>query len=156
MYQKALSNFSYNSVSDKIVPYFYGLGYSNKKEVYARYTKGSAGVFKVNEVDKISDDRKFEIECRSASDVLKTIIDKHYGRERIIIKSDCEGAEYDILNSLEKSSILSEIDSIVMEWHLGKRETIESTMKRNGFTYVIKTDYGRNFGKCWAFNSKTS
>jgi len=41
--------------------------------------------------------------------------------ERVILKMDCEGAEYDLIEHLEKTEGMSYVDLLLVEWH-GDRE----------------------------------
>ncbi|GAL81804.1 hypothetical protein JCM19274_363 [Algibacter lectus] len=71
---------------------------------------------------------------------IQTIIDNANG-QKIMIKMDCEGAEYEIFENLSQSKILDKIDVIIMEWHDNGSKTIEDTLLKFGFN-VFSRDLG--------------
>lgn len=62
----------------------------------------------------------------------------------------CEGAEYEILEDLIKSNIISKVDVIIMEWHVGKYKQLENFMKICGFKFLLNKN-DRDFGMCYAW-----
>lgn len=92
------------------------------------------------------------VEVRRASETLAPIADAHLGWP-CVVKMDCEGGEYAILDDWENSGFYKRIDLMVMEYHeIGghKVEEIEDWSRRNGFMCVCKPQIDRgkrlNFG----------
>jgi FkbM family methyltransferase len=73
----------------------------------------------------------------------------------IILKIDCEGAEFEIISSLQKSGRLQGLKAILLEWHMaGDPEgpkKLEDDLRTAGFTFVTlnKTDWST--GLIYAF-----
>jgi FkbM family methyltransferase len=58
------------------------------------------------------------IDLRDASEELKDCFREAKERNlKIVCKVDCEGSEFPIFESLDKSGMFREIDAVVMEWH---------------------------------------
>ena len=62
-----------------------------------------------------------------------------------LLKLDCEGAEYDIFNSLSESFLKNNIEKISMEYHdvinEHKHEEIVNLLKNNNFRVEINNGY---------------
>jgi len=151
VYEKALYNIGLNQkTKNKIVTFNVACSNEDKKETYEITPIASAGIRKqrglgLNTIDVV---------CVDASKALGTIIDKHYGKESIIMKCDCEGAEYEIFTRLEQTGYFNKIDAFVMEWHCDRRNEIQEIFDKNGYTYVIFNAPERTFGKCYAIKKK--
>jgi FkbM family methyltransferase len=57
-----------------------------------------------------------EMEMQKAGDVIRRVREQHPDSD-IIMKVDCEGAEYDIFESLEREGQLAEVSTFMVEWH---------------------------------------
>lgn len=150
VYDKALLNIKLNKkISDKIETFNVACADKYKKETYIINPNISAGMLKQR--GGIDENYKtVSVECVDSACVFGAIIDEHYGKNKIIMKCDCEGAEYEIFNRLEESGYFNKIDVFVMEWHAGRRKEIEEIFHRNKYVYMIYTTPGRTFGKCYA------
>ena len=80
------------------------------------------------------------IEVKKSSAVLKEIFKKHEQRE-IVLKMDCEGEEYAILDDLDKADLLSKISLVMLEWHYKGDNIVLELLRKNGFSY---TTMGKN------------
>jgi FkbM family methyltransferase len=135
-FDKALKNFALNpDLSSKIRSFNVGISNENT-ELYVNTPKETFGV-SINHVQKGDD----KIIIKEASELLAPIINAHFGKQKILLKLDCEGSEYDIVESLDKSGLLAKIDVIIGEWHfVGKRN--------NGYTemnlYELQESFTRN------------
>lgn len=95
--------------------------------------------------DCVLENIKADIEVRKASGVIGQIMKRH-SDNNIVLKIDCEGEEYAILDDLDKEGLLNKVNFITLEWHYGGREKIESYFNRNGFSYCgrkIHKDLGQ-------------
>lgn len=154
MYEKAVNNINLNAhIKDKIVTANVACSNEDKKEIYVVNPIESAGIAK-RRGKKLTDVKQIEVACVDSAKVLGTIIDNHYGREKILIKCDCEGAEYEIFFRLEEMGYFEKIDAVVMEWHADRRKEIENIFIRNDYTYMIYNNPGRTFGKCYAIKGR--
>lgn len=151
VYEKAVSNISINSkeIQEKIHTYNVGLSARDGIENYIAHDGigESAGIKKVQDGTEYSENN-IEIKTRQASHMLANIFENH--SESCLLKMDCEGAEYEILDDLINSGVIKRVDVIIMEWHVGKYRQLEELLKRAGFKYVLNKG-SRDFGKCYAW-----
>lgn len=150
VYEKAIHNISLNEkIRDKIETFNVACANTDKQETYLIDSRESAGIFQRNNVLN-SKCGEIEVTCVDAARVLGDIIDQHYGYEKILIKCDCEGAEYEIFYRLEEAGYFDKINAFVMEWHDGRRSEIEKIFERNNFAYIISENRRGIFGLCYA------
>lgn len=151
VYDKAISNISKNSkeIQQKIHTYNIGLSAKDGIENYITHDGigESAGIKKVQDGTEYSDNI-IELKVRQASHFFANIFTDH--TERCLLKMDCEGAEYEILDDLINSGVIKRVAVIIMEWHVGKYRQLEDLLNRAGFKYVLNKG-NRDFGKCYAW-----
>jgi FkbM family methyltransferase len=143
-YQQAVENLSINPQwSEKIQLEPFGLG-GEDCELTVPYNpekSGRMGVFS-RATQKDSCEHEVTIEIRKASTVLGPII--RGTEERIFMKIDCEGSEFDILEDLDQEGLLGQVDVIVMEWHFQSPQPLIHRLNQNGFVVFLeeeKKDY---------------
>lgn len=103
----------------------------------------------------LADRQKEHIEkifVKNAADVLRPIIDKYKQYNNIVLKMDCEGEEYRIIELLRKKNILFQIDFIMLEWHYQGKERILQTLSQAGFSYLC-TEQKDNMGHVCAWHN---
>jgi len=119
-YQKALRNFALNGGGGKIRPFNIGLGDRDRADVfmYSDRFKGSVGKFGLSDYKKRTSTalKSVEVDIKEAAAVIGPLIEEN-PEQRIMIKMDCEGGEYEIVPNLKAAGVLSKIDLIVLEWH---------------------------------------
>jgi hypothetical protein len=117
---------------------------------YSSEVKGVMGVFgppKQRHFDHVT---KEEIELRSVNAILEPIIREHQD-SFIICKLDCEGSEFEIIDSLASNEILNKIDVYLIEWHYRDPLIIQNAFLKNDFK-VIQTSFSNNIsGIIYAF-----
>lgn len=148
-YTQATENINLNTgFSGKVKTYNFGL--SNKDEtITIPYCKQETGCMSIKN-DKERLDRilpkgctveNVTIDIKDAATILGPIIQE--GKDnRVVIKMDTEGSEYEIFESLESAKLFEHIDVILLEYHKGYKE-IEDTLLRNDFVVFYK-DNRRN------------
>jgi FkbM family methyltransferase len=140
-YDMAIKNINLNpELGKKIIAFNFGLG-SEDKSLDMPYDKaaascmtttmdpkdtfvGKAGRLNLNSVEKI--------EIKKSSDILKQIISENPD-DKVFLKMDCEGAEYEILPELDHAGVLKDIDLIILEWHFDAPEVLVNMLCDNGF-----------------------
>lgn len=75
-----------------------------------------------------------QIEVKRASEIFDPIINQ-YSMHNIVLKMDCEGEEYNILEELLQSGVLEKIKFIMMEWHYRGNQIILDMLKKAGFSW---------------------
>jgi FkbM family methyltransferase len=141
--QIARSNFGRNpQYENKITLYEFGLGALDETiEVeYSPEWNGQTGRQGLSEdMKRISPSWKETIKVRNASDCFLEVLNSA-GSDPVILKMDCEGAEWEILPDLARSGVLKRIDQMVFEWHHKQPEPLEQLLVENGFSVIRRTD----------------
>ncbi|OAZ05412.1 FkbM family methyltransferase [Flavobacterium succinicans] len=140
-FNQALYNFDLNKkYSNKIESFNFGLGGSTRAEkvLYDSQMKGNCGI-RLDLSPSITIDKAQEIEIQiiSIEKIIKDIIDRH-PHQKIVLKIDCEGAEYEILKKLEKEDLLIKIDVFMIEWHDKGSEILEEILIKSDFNIVSR------------------
>lgn len=92
------------------------------------------------------------IEIKNVSAVLAPIIKQH-SECNIILKMNCEGEEYNIMEELARTNLLTDIDFIMMEWHYKGKESILKYLEQNGFSYWC-IDKSKEMGFIYTYNMR--
>ncbi len=71
--------------------------------------------------------------AKEIAPILEENKDKH-----IIVKCDCEGAEFEIFERLNEENIVSRIDVVMMEYHFEKPDRLVNILAENGFAVQTK------------------
>lgn len=111
-FQRAQANFSLNpDLQGRIDVRNYGLAGRNMM-AHAAYCYGKNRQANIYEAgDEV-------VEVRDASEIFRKAREAHQGRE-IILKMDCQGAEYEIFDSMESSGELKHILAMAVFYHNG-------------------------------------
>ncbi|MBC7850514.1 MAG: FkbM family methyltransferase [Chitinophagaceae bacterium] len=139
-YQRALNNFDANpTLKNKIFPNNAGVGGADA-ELEIPVIKGESAVMSTSDffIDQMETDgnQKIKVGIVDIKKVLPYITERHPG-EAILLKLDCEGAEYDIIDQLNVTGLLKTIDVIVIEWHMKGYESLNNTLVANNFCTTV-------------------
>ncbi len=159
-YQRALTNIGLNPrLAKKIHPFNFGLGKENKT-MEIPYNAEMAGDMSTT-IDRLDYEERYhdrertieKVEVKDTAETLAPIL-KNLTDERVILKIDTEGAEFDILESLDSASLLKKIDFLMMEYHFRSPRVMEEALTRNGFLVWSRSPYrkGQQFGMIYAVN----
>lgn len=156
-FQKALSNIALNpSLMGKIVANNTGVAGSRRTAEVSfnqqdHTSMGIHGVVEDHGVDPGLDQIE-RIHLEDVSQVISRIRIEHPGTE-IIVKMDCEGSEYEIVEKMKKDGLLRGITHFQIEWHIfsatDNPSIIISTLRENGF-FCNKTRKSQNLGMIFA------
>lgn len=140
-YNQALYNLELNpTISNKIEAFNFGLGGFTRTEkvLFNAQSKGNCGIRLESSlvIDK-ENSNEIEIYIKNVSEVLPELISKH-SKQKIVLKIDCEGAEYEILQKLSNDKVLNTIDVLLIEWHDKGATIIEELLVANGFFVVSR------------------
>lgn len=143
-FESAHKNFLLNpKLSKKITPRNFGLGKAEAKLELPYSPSASVGMSTTHEVcKKMKDARKETVHIKDAAKEFETIIDTNKNRY-LIVKCDCEGAEFEILERLNEKGILNKIDVIMMEYHFESPNRLINILNENHFAVKLNTDSGR-------------
>lgn len=78
---------------------------------------------------------KEKVQIRDAGEELAPLLDQETGSV-IICKIDCEGSEYEILESLERKELIEKIDVFLLEWHYVDDDRLTDCFERHNFMYM--------------------
>ncbi len=139
-YQRALANFSLNpSLKDKILPRNEGVGGSDAL-LEIPMIKGESAVMSTSDffIDQMETDKSHMVKVgiTDIKKIIPEILLQHPG-EALLLKLDCEGAEYDIIYQLNKIGLLPKISVIVIEWHLKGFQSLNDTLVENNFCTTV-------------------
>ena len=90
-----------------------------------------------------------EIEVKKASEVFGRVMDKASWKN-YILKMDCEGEEYDILEDLFLSGTIGKFKIIILEWHYRGKEVLLKYLGDAGFSWRC-SDKGQDMGLIYAY-----
>lgn len=98
------------------------------------------------------DDKLLKIEVRDIKDILLKIYELHK-QESVILKIDCEGEEYRILERIDEADLFQRIKVIMLEWHYEGDEKIIEILKENGYMYW-SFRHSDSMGMIYAFKER--
>lgn len=151
-FECALDNIKRNRVGHKITPHNFGI-FDEDKVVDVEYVpeaRGSIGVSLPDWIKKQNrkDIEKVKIELRNTT-VLRELLEQNLD-SKIVFKIDCEGSEYQILESMERNGILRKVDVFMIEWHYRGPERIIDILTRNGFASISLKPLSPNIGMIYS------
>lgn len=153
-FKQAEYNFRLNKNVSKIKSFKnVGLGMTNHTDTFLfnKRIKGNTGIR--GRLSPSYSSNKFveerQVLIREASCEFEEIF-RELNKEKVIVKMDCEGAEYEIIKNLHKSGILNKIDVLLIEWHDQGSNIIEDTLLDSGF-YFFSQNLSPITGMIYAF-----
>jgi len=160
-YKKAIANINLNPrCSRKIIAFQAGVGSGNRKEefVFCQEAAGDCGIVPIPEDYHHGRQSTMEkVEIQSAAEIVSFVLKKERSRS-VVLKVDCEGMEYEIIECLADAGLLSKISAIILEWHrrgnLGDPEHLHSQLASNGFVVFGNPHKKSDVGLSYAVNSK--
>lgn len=150
-FEQAKLNFNLNDCS-KVVS-FENIGLYNDNEninvVFSSQFKGNTGIRgkKSSVLNKRDYLETRNIILKNASESLRQIVLKN--NCHIILKLDCEGAEYTILEDICTSNVIDRIDTIMIEWHDNGAEYLIEKLVQKSFK-CFNIDQSKNSGIIYA------
>jgi FkbM family methyltransferase len=81
------------------------------------------------------------VTVKDAAQMLAPIFEENK-HNRIIIKCDCEGAEFEILERLDEEQLIEKIDVVLMEYHFRKPDSLVQILTEHGFAVHVKHGLG--------------
>jgi len=140
-YDQAVYNLGLNpTYSNKIEAFNFGLGGSSRVEkvLYNSQAKGNCGIRLESSlvIDK-KNAEKIEINIKDISEILPDLMAKH-SEQQVVLKIDCEGAEYEIVQKLNDANLLKNIDVLLIEWHDKGAKILEDLLVANNFKVISR------------------
>ena len=128
-FKEALANFEMNKkYAMKIIPKNFGLG-SRSYTLSANYSGKQKG--KNTTLTSVNPDVE-TIQLQCADEVIDSII-KQNPSANLMVKMDCEGAEFEIFEIYNDKKIPEQLIGFIIEWHNKDPQTIIDTLLENHF-----------------------
>lgn len=158
-FEQAQYNFSLNDKIQKIAKIKnIGLGKNSRKELFLfdRNWKGNTGLRGKSSpsYEDNTNAKKIEVQLESATLEIGNIVAENIGKN-VIVKMDCEGGEYEILEDLYQSGMINKINVLLLEWHDKGSKVIEEILINSGFDYFSR-NYDSITGMIYAFKKGKS
>jgi FkbM family methyltransferase len=136
----ARKNLSLNPrLEGKIEAFEYGLGKENTA-MSIPYAENVSDLMSTTHAPPDKDNlREVQVQVRDAAEVLRPIFERHQDA-RIIIKCDCEGAEFDIMERLQAENMVDKIDGVLMEYHFEEPHRLVEILTTAGFAVHYQQD----------------
>ncbi len=150
-FEQAEYNFSLNAgLKSKIIPA--NCGISDKNAIIdAAYNPKFSSILSTTSAYYLSQhsNRKQieQVQIKSAATAIGEIVSKK--SEKIILKIDCEGAEYEIFDSLDKAGIFENIDYVLLEWHFRGDKPLLDILAKYGYISIALSNYNE-YGMIYA------
>ncbi|MFM7278047.1 MAG: FkbM family methyltransferase, partial [Microcystis aeruginosa] len=154
-YDQALRNFALNSnLAEKIKAFDYGVGARDEviQVEYDYNVKGSVGIYGIDNQLKpfaSKETATADLILKPFTDVFKGIT-SDYPDSDIVAKIDCEGSEYEILDSLAATGQLGQIKIIMMEWHKKGPDALVKHLQDFGFIIFSLMPRSKSVGTLYA------
>jgi FkbM family methyltransferase len=154
---QAKNNFTLNpELSSKITPVLSGISnYCGKISVPA--TVSGSAVFSTDlafiEAHGMNSGNTVEVDIIHIQKVFDEI-SKAYPGFRILLKLDCEGEEYKIMEYLSDKGMMGKISVVALEWHVKGFEPLCEILSQNGFAVfnLGRKEIDPPVGMIYAFN----
>lgn len=154
-YAEAVQNLGINpSLKDKISPV--NVGISNRSgSVNVPQLEGGSVIASTNssfiEEHKLNSGAFTTVHVKGITEALDQIVSAHPGKA-IYIKIDCEGEEYNILDSLDQQGIPEQVAGMIVEWHFKGSAPLVELLSRHHFTVFDTSIHDETiYGMLYAF-----
>jgi FkbM family methyltransferase len=154
---QARTNFSLNpQLGSKITPVLSGISnYRGKISVPA--TVSGSAVFSTDasfiEAHGMNSDKTVEVDIVHIQEVFDEVSKNHPGL-RILLKLDCEGEEYKIMDYLSEQGLMQRVSVVALEWHVKGYEHLCKILTQHGFSVfnLGRKEIDPPVGMIYAFN----
>jgi len=138
-FELAKKNLELNpQLSEKINAFNFGLGKAETTLELPYMDKATGGMSTTHDVCRGEKDiRKETVVIKDAAKEITPILAENKDRH-IIVKCDCEGAEFEIFERLNEEKLIRNIDVILMEYHFNKPDGLVSILTKNRFAVSTK------------------
>lgn len=125
-------------LSEKIKAFNFGLGKAEVTLELPYMAKATGGMSTTHDVCKGEKNiRKEAVVIKDAAKEIAPILEENK-KKHIIVKCDCEGAEFEIFERLNEEKLIGNIDVILMEYHFNKPDRLVTVLTKNGFAVRTK------------------
>lgn len=153
-FKEATNNIELNPhLKSKISMFKYGISSKSKIVEVPAFESGSA-VASTSKFflasRKKSVDKTIKVEVKDIIEALDEVAHLH-PEQNIILKIDCEGEEYDIMDKLNNSGLMDKVFGFLIEWHIKGPKPIIEILNNNGFVALHLPRVEGNSGMIYSF-----
>jgi FkbM family methyltransferase len=161
-FNRAAANFARNAaLAERIIPNNFGLAAKDgaMDVEFDPVVPGRMGLFGIpTDVEPTSDRRREHVVLRNIIEVFDEALATHPNRP-VLMKVDCEGAEYEILSQLCNSpGRLKKVDVLAIEWHRKAADQnpdrLTTMLTDSGFTVLCQGSSSSEAGMIYAVNAR--
>jgi len=138
-FEMAKKNLKLNpELSEKINAFNFGLGKAEITLELPYMPNATGGMSTTHDVCRGEKHVKKEtVVIKDAAKEIASILEENKNKH-IIIKCDCEGAEFEIFERLNEKNIISSIDVVMMEYHFGSPDRLVNILTEKGFALQVR------------------
>jgi FkbM family methyltransferase len=147
-FELAKKNIQLNpNLSEKINAFNFGLGKTDTTLELPYIDDRTGKMSTTHDVCKGQENvRKETVVIKDAAKELTSILEESKNKH-IIVKCNCEGAEFEIFERLDQENLITNLDVIIMKYHFSKPDGLVGVLKNNGFAVSTKSlSKGVNMG----------
>ena len=144
----------------KVTIHEYGLAAESAEHIIEYYPdfKGSMGISGIAENASYLNFNglksvRTKVNVKNASQIINNILHANTGIP-IVMKIDCEGSEYEIIQDLESSDLLKHIAATVIEWHGRGSDPLRRSLEAASHYVIIKSKAHLHHGIMTSINMK--
>lgn len=149
--QAAKNNLALNPrLAGKIEIRSTGLGYPARmlQVPYTEKHKGTVGIHGVA-ANENAPEENAALKISDVYNELKIFIDEKNTRK--VIKIDCEGAEYEIMERFDQMNCINSFDVYMIEWHIHGPQQIKDLLIKNDFAVHSIDEFEKGAGMIYAY-----
>jgi FkbM family methyltransferase len=125
-------------LSEKIKAFNFGLGKAEKTLELPYMDTATGGMSTTHDVCRGEKNVKKEtVVIRDAAKEITSILEENKNRH-VVVKCDCEGAEFEIFERLNEENMLGRIDVVMMEYHFEKPDRLINILTENAFAVQVR------------------
>ncbi|MHC4539089.1 MAG: FkbM family methyltransferase [Planctomycetota bacterium] len=138
-FELARKNLGLNpQLAEKITAYNVGLGKAETTRELPYMSKATGGMSTTHDVCRGEKDiEEVTVIIKDAAREISRILEANKN-EHMILKCDCEGAEFEIFERLDEENLIGHIDVVLMEYHFDKPDRLVEILAENGFAVHTK------------------
>ena len=138
-FEQAQKNLELNSqLSKKITVFNVGLGKAESILELPYDTRATGSMSTTHDVCPSAKNMdKQTVIIKDAAKEIASILDENKNTH-IIVKCDCEGAEFEIFERLREENIVGRISVVIMEYHFQKPDRLVDILVENGFVVQVR------------------
>lgn len=144
--ENAKKNFRLNPATSKKIN-VNNFGVSNKNtlatvpifEGGAMQASVNEDFIRIHHANEVKKNKTLQIELRDIKEILDEVIEREgiSDNNTLVLKIDCEGEEYNIIDRLKECGYLNKVSAFLMEWHHKGPDSLVKNLKEHNFKVLL-------------------